>query len=120
MLIDIGYKNYVRAEEVEEILDTSSRKAGRLRRNAKTYGLLVNAASGLSAKSMLILRSGHVILSVLNYVDLLGVLGTALSQKTKHNESVLPSGARIIDSEYDKAPERARPAQMQLPFFEQG
>ena len=65
MIIPIGHENFVAAEEVVVIqrLDTAPARA--FKQVAGQSGRLINATNGRKARSMILMRSNHVVLSSL-------------------------------------------------------
>ena len=62
-LVNIGFGNYVLAARVVAILNPTSSPMRRLREDAKTEGLLVDATQGRKTRSIIVMDSNHVILS---------------------------------------------------------
>lgn len=62
-LVNIGFGNYVLAARVVAILNPTSSPMRRLREDAKSEGLLVDATQGRKTRSILVMDSNHVILS---------------------------------------------------------
>ena len=63
--ISIGFGNYVSAEKIMTIVSPESAPIKRVIADAKDKGLLIDASFGRSTKAVLIMTSGHVILSAL-------------------------------------------------------
>ena len=65
MIIPIGHENFVAAEEVLFIQRLDSAPARAFKQVAEQSGMLINATSGRKARSMIVMRSKHVVLSSL-------------------------------------------------------
>ena len=63
--LSIGFGNYVSAEKIMTIVSPESAPIKRVIADAKDKGLLIDASFGRSTKAVLIMTSGHVILSAL-------------------------------------------------------
>lgn len=64
-LINIGFGNYVVAARVISIVNPASSPMRRLREDARGQGLIVDATQGRKTRSIVIMDSGHVILSAI-------------------------------------------------------
>lgn len=64
-LINIGFGNMVSANRVVSVVSPDSAPIKRLIREAEDKGILVNATYGRRTRSVLVMDSGHVILSAL-------------------------------------------------------
>jgi regulator of extracellular matrix RemA (YlzA/DUF370 family) len=65
MMISIGYDNFVRTNTIVSILPLKSARTARLKRGAHEQGRLINASSGRRVKSIIVLKSNHIVLSAL-------------------------------------------------------
>jgi hypothetical protein len=65
MLICIGHKNFLESGCVEEILSPHGPRATRLKRLAEEVGMLISATDGKRVKSMIKLKTEHIVLSSL-------------------------------------------------------
>lgn len=64
-MICIGHKNFLESSCVEEILSPHGPRAARLKRLAAEAGMLISATEGKRVKSMIKLKTEHVVLSAL-------------------------------------------------------
>ena len=64
-LIGIGFGNYVAAERVISIVSPESAPIKRIVQDSREIGMLIDASFGRKTKSVLIMDSGHTILSAL-------------------------------------------------------
>jgi regulator of extracellular matrix RemA (YlzA/DUF370 family) len=64
-LISVGFGNLISAERLITILNSESSPIKRLVHLAKEKGTLIDASCGRKTQSVLIMDSGHVILSAL-------------------------------------------------------
>ena len=65
MIIPIGHENFVESNVIVAILRPESAPARKLRHGAHESGMLINATSGRKARSIIVLKSNHIILSTL-------------------------------------------------------
>jgi regulator of extracellular matrix RemA (YlzA/DUF370 family) len=65
MMISIGHKNFLESTCIDEILTAHEPRAGKLKRLAAEVGMLINATEGKRAKSMIKLKTEHIVLSAL-------------------------------------------------------
>ena len=63
MMFSIGHDNFVRTNTISAILPQESARATRLRRGAHEAGLLIDASSHNKARSIIVLRSNHIVIS---------------------------------------------------------
>jgi regulator of extracellular matrix RemA (YlzA/DUF370 family) len=64
-MLPIGYNNFVSSKHIVAILPPDAAQVKKLRRDASEFGMLINATDGLKAKSVIVLRSNHIVLSAL-------------------------------------------------------
>ena len=64
-LVNIGFGNMVSAERTVAVISPESAPVKRVIQDVRDRGLLVDASFGRSTKAVLIMDSGHVILSAL-------------------------------------------------------
>ena len=64
-LLHIGFGNMVVAERVIAIVSPASAPIRRLREEARAAGLLVDASQGRKTRSILVMDSGHVVISAI-------------------------------------------------------
>ncbi|MDL2313346.1 DUF370 domain-containing protein [Desulfovibrio sp. OttesenSCG-928-C14] len=62
-LLNIGFGNLVIAERVVALFNPSSSPMRRLREDAKDSGRLVDATQGRKTRCIIVMDSGHVVLS---------------------------------------------------------
>jgi regulator of extracellular matrix RemA (YlzA/DUF370 family) len=62
-LMNLGFGNLVVAKRILAVLNPSSSPMKRLREEARSAGLLLDATQGRRTRSLVIMDSGHVILS---------------------------------------------------------
>lgn len=63
--VSIGYGNIVNVERVVSIIDTDAAPIKRMIQSAKDNGMAVDATCGRKTKAVLVMDSGHVVLSAL-------------------------------------------------------
>jgi regulator of extracellular matrix RemA (YlzA/DUF370 family) len=64
--INVGYGNLVRPDRVVAILEAKSLPVKRLRDRAVEENRLIDATAGRKMRSLIVLDSGHVVLSALS------------------------------------------------------
>lgn len=64
-LLHVGFGNMVVAERVIAIISPSSAPMKRMREEARSAGLLVDATQGRKTRSVLVMDSGHVVISAI-------------------------------------------------------
>jgi regulator of extracellular matrix RemA (YlzA/DUF370 family) len=64
-LLNIGFGNLLSAERVLVILQAESQPVKRMAQDAKAAGTLIDATQGRKTKTVMLLDSGHVVLSYL-------------------------------------------------------
>jgi regulator of extracellular matrix RemA (YlzA/DUF370 family) len=62
-LLNLGFGNFVVAERVVAVVNSSSSPMRRLREDARQEGRLIDATQGRKTRSLVITDSNHVILS---------------------------------------------------------
>lgn len=65
MLISIGYKNYLKRNAIDTILRAGSARAVALTRSGSDEGKLVDATNGRPVKSIIVLKTGFIVLCAL-------------------------------------------------------
>lgn len=65
-LVHIGYGNMVSASRIIAIVGPSSAPIRRIREEARDAGRLIDATNGHKARSMLMMDSGHVVISAIH------------------------------------------------------
>ncbi len=64
-LLGIGFGNLVSAERIVSVLSPDSAPIKRMIQEVRERGMLIDASFGRSTRSVLIMDSGHVVLSAL-------------------------------------------------------
>ena len=65
MMISVGYENFVNSSFMVAILKPGSSPLKKLRHKAENERMLINATSGRKARSLIVMKSNHIILSAL-------------------------------------------------------
>ncbi len=86
-LIHLGLKNYVNADRVVAVVKPDSAPVKRMINEARDRGLLVAATQGRKARSVLVIDSGHLVLS-LHATDALAgrLMGSGSDDDNNNNE----------------------------------
>lgn len=64
-LINVGYGNIASAEKIVAIIGPDAAPVKRLVQSAKDQGLIVDATCGRKTRAVIIMDSGHIVLSAL-------------------------------------------------------
>jgi regulator of extracellular matrix RemA (YlzA/DUF370 family) len=62
-MVNVGFGNTVAAGRIVAVIKTGSSPARKLKENAKVEGKLLDMTEGRRTRSMLVMDSGHVVLS---------------------------------------------------------
>jgi regulator of extracellular matrix RemA (YlzA/DUF370 family) len=62
-LVNVGYGNFISADKVIAVVDADSAPVKRAVTEAKKQGVLVDATLGHKTRSVLVMDSGHLVLS---------------------------------------------------------
>jgi hypothetical protein len=65
-LLNVGYGNVVVRQRVVAVVSSQSAASRRLRDDAEQRGRLVDATQGRRTRSILVMDSGHVVMSAVN------------------------------------------------------
>ena len=65
MMVHIGLENFIHAEDIVAIIKPDSSPAKKLRWNAEDTQMLINATGGRKPRSLIVMKSNHLILSAL-------------------------------------------------------
>lgn len=65
-LINVGFGNVIMRDRIVSVVSSGSLPMKRLRENAKDGNQLIDATEGRKTRSVVIMDSGHIILSALN------------------------------------------------------
>jgi len=87
MMISIGYKHFIESDYIVEILKASGRRADRITRTAAESGMLIKASGGRRVRSIIKLKSKHIVLSAMGTETL----------KSRSGNIIFPSAAGNID-----------------------
>ena len=83
-LINIGFGNLVSAERIVSIVSPESAPIKRMIQDVREKGLLIDASFGRSTKSVIVMDSGHVILSALEPELLMQRISDQSEEETEH------------------------------------
>jgi regulator of extracellular matrix RemA (YlzA/DUF370 family) len=91
MLLSIGYDNFLWSPSILGVFKSESAPMKKLRREASEKGILIDATSGRRTRSMILMNTGHVVLSALQPETLKARLYEQL--KAQRIEEQKPSGS---------------------------
>jgi len=74
-LLNIGFNNFLNTGRVLAALSPESQPVKRMAQEAKAGGMLIDATHGRKTRAVLVLDSGHVVLSYLQTETLMERLG---------------------------------------------
>lgn len=63
MLVSIGFENYINKGEVVAVINAKSAPSKRMIEGAREQNLLVDATMGKKTNAIIVMKSGHVVLS---------------------------------------------------------
>lgn len=82
-LVNVGFGNLVSAERIVAVTGFESLPLKRLSQDARSEGRLVDATFGRRTKSVIVMDSGHVVVSALQPETIAGRLAEALAEEQK-------------------------------------
>ena len=82
-LINIGFGNLVAAGRIVAVVSPEAAPTRRLTQEARERGLLIDASSGRRTRAVIVVDSGHVILSFMDSDKLLAAVN---DHRTQHEE----------------------------------
>ena len=85
-LINIGFGNMVSAERVIAVVSPESAPIKRIISDARDKGLLIDATYGRRTRAVIVMDSGHVILSAIQPETVAGRLSGRQSKETDDEE----------------------------------
>ena len=89
MLLSIGYDNFLWSPSILGVFKPDSAPMKKLRREASEKGFLIDATSGRRTRSMILMNTGHFVLSSLQPETLKARLHDQLkAQKVEDGEAV--------------------------------
>lgn len=65
MLVSIGFENFINSLSTDTILTADSSQAKNLRQKADDKRMLINATMGRKAKSIILMKSNHIVISAI-------------------------------------------------------
>lgn len=87
MLLDVGYKNFINAKQINYIIEPYTTRAKWLRKEAQVGCFLVDCTQGRKTNTIIVLKTEHVILSALKYNTVLKRFNLLLDNKSiKHSD----------------------------------
>ena len=69
-MVPIGLENFINADDIVAIINPESSPAKKLRHKAEEERFLINATGGRKPRSLVVMKSNHVILSALQTATL--------------------------------------------------
>ncbi len=83
-LVNIGFGNLIHARRVISIVSPESAPIKRMIQDVREKGLLIDASFGRSTRSVIVMDSGHVILSALEPEILYQRISDQSEEETEH------------------------------------
>ncbi len=87
-LVNIGYGNLVSASRVIAVVSPDSSPVKRMVQDARKSGILIDATLGRKTRGVLVMDSGHIILSALQSSALQGRLTGKETGPTEEEEEI--------------------------------
>ncbi len=88
-MISIGYKHFIESENIVELLKPNRLRATKMVQTAADNGMLINATSGRKIRSVIKLKSRHIVLSALGMESLKSRLGNIILPQATGNSEIL-------------------------------
>lgn len=88
-MISIGYKHFIESENIVELLKPNRLRATKMVQTAADNGMLINATSGRKIRSVIKLKSRHIVLSALGMESLKSRLGNIIFPQAPGNSDIL-------------------------------
>lgn len=82
-MIDIGYNNFINEKKIRKIMKFEKTKTKWLRKEAIVGNTLIDCTQGRKTNSLIIMKSGHVILS---FLKLESIIKRLKSRKAKNSK----------------------------------
>ena len=82
-MIPIGHKNFAQSDHIVGIFRPDSAAAKRLRRNAAESRLLISATNGRTTRSLIVMKTNHIVLSALTIRAIESRITKSLRKKAK-------------------------------------
>ena len=95
-MIDVGYKNFIEESMIKEITDLSSARSRWNRKEAIAGNTLIDCTQGRKTRSIIIMKSGHVVLSSLKSISLKKRKNT--TEKESGNKSEKPINQQLLEA----------------------
>jgi regulator of extracellular matrix RemA (YlzA/DUF370 family) len=89
MMISIGYKHFIESENIVELLKPNRLRATKMIQTAAEDGVLINATSGRKIRSIIKLKSKHIVLCALGMESLKSRLGNIILPQAPGNRDIL-------------------------------
>ncbi len=105
-MISIGYKHFIESGYIVEILKPNRLRAAKMMHTAEQSGMLINATSGRKIRSIIKLKSKHIVLSALGVETLKSRLGSSTAlPSAPGNKNVLRRGRKKNNASESRSPE---------------
>jgi regulator of extracellular matrix RemA (YlzA/DUF370 family) len=120
MVISIGHKSFLESSCVDEILTPHGTRAAKLKRLAAELRMLISVTEGKRAKSMIKLKTEHVVLSALEPEALRSKLRLVRSSRApaNHRETTKPMVKRMQESHSEFGAVSGRKRGLEQPPFQ--
>ncbi|HNZ26487.1 MAG TPA: DUF370 domain-containing protein [Spirochaetota bacterium] len=97
-MIDVGYKNFIDETRIEEITDLTTSKAKWARKEAIACNYLIDCTQGRKTNSVIVLKTGHVVLSSLKTSSIARRKNAMLKSGQKAEVTEKPVNQQILDA----------------------
>ena len=86
-MLDVGYKNFIDEKRVKRVMPFENSKAKWLRKEAIAGNTLIDCTQGRKTNCILILRTGHLVLSSLKSGSIIRRIKSMRAERVKMRDS---------------------------------
>lgn len=103
-MLDIGYKNFINEKKIKKVMKFEKTKTKWIRKEAIAGNTLVDCTHGRKTRSLIVMKSGHVILSSLKPTSIVKRLKGLKSEnkETNSTKDILLNALSKIEKERNK------------------
>ena len=105
MMISIGDKHFIESEYIMEILQATNSRADEIKHIAAERGMLIDAAGGKRIRSVVKLKSKHIVLSALKVETLKSRVGNVILPVDAYDSDAVKRKPKKPYSKKPKLPE---------------
>ncbi len=102
-MVDIGYKNFINEKKIKKVMKFEKTKTKWLRKEAMAGNTLIDCTHGRKTNSLIIMKSGHVILSSLKVASIIKRIKAA---RENNNKKIKTNTKKILLDAISKIEEK--------------